>query len=264
MDSILKIIREVKIMKTAKIVALAAVVLMCTTLAACYQKADGPNTPATGEANALTADPKYAAPADPSQKDQEIIDNGKLSKSETTVPSEQNTSRNEDAKTVVDVQIGELPKEERREEAEAARKDQPTIGELVKWDIREVTLKTMNQTEEKYGSYTSQAVALDRWETFIQAVDQDVWAYHYCPGGNGLLKDPWESDYVLVLKDAQGREYALNFWSEGYITVLAVPEGTAYQTYAEEQSRSVTSPTLFAHYTVDKGFYAALLGIFTR
>lgn len=270
-------------MKAVKILSLIAALLMCLSLAACYQQTDVLEGVEEKE-NVLTADPNYAAPAQQENKTElEPEPETGSTSAPTTAPNKTDAASPEapkdtetatDEPTVPPAEEGEIVVDvkeeiidpERLPEAQAAQKQQTTIGEIINQDIQSVTLKTKIGFGAigSWGEYASQPVGIEKWEAFVQTVNQETWGYHYCPGGNGLLTSPWNNDYVVIVTDADGREYAVHFWGSNWITTLAVPEGRTYDEFREENLRSNEAPMLFAHYTVDFDFYDQLLEIFTK
>lgn len=247
-----------------RIFALVLTGLLCVSLASCYQVSDDP-MPEGKPLEAAQEAPAALQAGVPETPEQEAA-SPQAPKEAEVAATEPVVPQAEEGEIVVDVQIEKMYHPERLSEAQAAQKQQTTIGEIVNQDIQSVTLKTKigNGAIGSWGEYTSQPVGIDKWEAFVQTVDQETWGYHYCPGGNGLLTSPWNNEYVVIVTDADGREYAVHFWGSNWITTLAVPEGRTYDEFREENLRSNEAPMLFAHYTVDFDFYDQLLEIFTK
>ena len=247
-----------------RIFALVLAGLLCVLLASCYQVSDNP-VPEGEPLEAAQKAPAALQAGVPETPEQEAA-SPEAPKEAEAATAEPAAPQENEGEIVVDVQIEKIYHPERLPEAQAAQKQQTTIGEIINQDIQSVTLKTKIGIGAigSWGEYASQPVGIEKWEAFVQTVDQETWGYHYCPGGDGLLTSPWNNEYVVIVTDADDREYAVHFWGINWITTLAVPEGRTYDEFREENLNSDKAPMLFARYTVDADFYNQLMEIFTK
>lgn len=246
-----------------RIFALVLAGLLCVSLASCYQVSDNP-VPEGEPLEAAQKAPAALQAGAPEPPKQEAV-SPESTKGAETAADEPTAPQAEEDEIVVDVQIEKIYHPERLPEAQAAQKQQTTIEEIVNQDIQKVTLKTrIRNGGRSWGEYASQPIGIEKWDAFVQTVDQETWGYHYCPGGDGLLTSPWNNEYVVIVTDADDREYAVHFWGSNWITTLVVPEGRTYDEFREENLNSDKAPMLFAHYTVDFDFYNQLMDIFIK
>lgn len=167
-----------------RIFALVLTGLLCVSLASCYQVSDDP-MPEGKPLEAAQEAPAALQAGVPETSEQET-DSPQAPKEAEDAADEPAASQEDEGEIVVDVRTEKLHIPERLPEAQAAQKQQTTIGEIINQDIQKVTLKTrIRNGGRSWGEYASQPVDIEKWEAFVQTADQEPWGYHYCPGGNG-------------------------------------------------------------------------------